>query len=236
MFRSINQISQRGLEYEMQQLDDQLEKGAISRENYDDRRRSLERRRVQDAKTARLFEAIINTATAVTSALASYDYASAILFGIVGGLEIGVIASEPIPQFAKGTKDAPAGFKWVGEEGPELTYDKGGYPIITNGESKILANDPYSPQARAIMKKYDIPQLHTGLFNNTLRLSPEAQMAAMGQSRGFDYDRLATALANKLMFQDRNMLQMMQKGIRVEQSGFQMMVEAMKTKTRGGYV
>lgn len=42
------------------------------------------------------------------------------------------------PGFAKGTKKAPPGLKWVGEEGPELINDKGGYQIFTNKESQKI--------------------------------------------------------------------------------------------------
>ena len=42
-----------------------------------------------------------------------------------------------IPGFWRGTKGkkAPPGMKWVGEKGPELLYDPGGYGIMSNPES-----------------------------------------------------------------------------------------------------
>lgn len=43
-----------------------------------------------------------------------------------------------IPGFAKGTKKAPGGLSWVGEEGPELMYLPRGARIIPNRDSKSL--------------------------------------------------------------------------------------------------
>ena len=69
-----------------------------------------------------------------------------------GAAEIAVIKSAKPPQFAKGTKGntvTPPGFKWVGEEGPELMHEPGGAKIITHPDSmKILENyglSAYSP-------------------------------------------------------------------------------------------
>lgn len=129
------------LNHQQQLLQRQLENQVITQEEYSEELRGIQQQRAESAKGDAMFHAIINTAQSVTSALAAYDYASAILFGVLGAAEIGTIAAQPIPQFAKGTKDAPAGLKWVGEEGPELIYDKGGYPIITHKESmKIMDN------------------------------------------------------------------------------------------------
>ena len=47
----------------------------------------------------------------------------------------------PVAAYATGTKSAPGGMAWVGEEGPELMYVPSGSRIIPNEESmKILEN------------------------------------------------------------------------------------------------
>ena len=138
------------VQYQSELLQQQLEAGVISQEEYDEKIRGIQQERASAAKQSAMFNAVINTAQSVTSALAAYDYASAILFGVLGAAEIATIAAQPIPQFAKGTKNAPAGFKWVGEEGPELIYDGGGYPIITHEESM------------KILEKYHIPTVDIG--------------------------------------------------------------------------
>lgn len=137
-----------GFQHQEELLARQLENQLISQEEYSQRLKGIQQQRAENAKQDAMFNAIINTAQSVTSALAAYDYASAILFGVLGAAEIGTIAAQPIPQFAKGTKEAPAGLKWVGEEGPELIYDDGGYPIITHKESM------------KILEKYNIPTVN----------------------------------------------------------------------------
>jgi|GEM_PF-3011143 len=50
------------------------------------------------------------------------------------------LTSGKIPGFAGGTLKAPAGLKWVGERGPELLYDSGGYGIMSNSKSVAFMN------------------------------------------------------------------------------------------------
>lgn len=145
---SIAQIRNNALTYEQQQLQQQLDSNLITREEYESKVRELEKQKAENNKDSATFGAIINTALAVTRALAEENYFEALLMAAAGAAEIAVIQSQPIPQFATGTKDAPAGFKWVGEEGPELIYDQGGYPIITHRESM------------KILEKYNIPSIN----------------------------------------------------------------------------
>jgi hypothetical protein len=242
VYDSITSASKIATDIELRNLDNQLNAGLISRETADKKRREIMRRQAEQEKQAALFKAIINTAVAVATALTAGPISGQILAGItaaLGAVEIGLIAAQPIPAFAKGTKDAPKGFKWVGEKGAELVYDDGGYPIITHAESKVLADRPYSTQAQSIMRKYDIPQMHTGLFNQSMQLSDKAREAAAHADRGFDYDRLADVLANKLMFQDGNLLRATDR-LRISQKkGVEWMtgelVKHLKTPKRGGY-
>ncbi len=242
VYDGITNASRIATDIELRNLDNQLNAGLISRETADKKRRELMRRQAEQEKQAALFKAIINVAVAVATALTAGPVAGQILAGItaaLGAVEIGMIASQPLPAFAKGTKDAPKGFKWVGEKGAELIYDEGGYPIITHAESKVLADQPYSKQAQSIMRKYDIPQMHTGLFNHGMQLSDKARGASVHADRGFDYDRLADVLANRLMFQDGNLLRATDR-LRISQKkGVEWMtgelVRHLKTPKRGGY-
>jgi hypothetical protein len=143
-------MEERQSQYQTELLQQQLDAGIISQEEYDESLRGIQQERANAAKQSAMFNAIINTAQAVTSALSVNDYANAILFGVLGAAEIATISAQPIPQFATGTPNAPAGFKWVGEEGPELIYDGGGYPIITHEESM------------KILEKYHIPTVDIG--------------------------------------------------------------------------
>ena len=237
LFNGITEIQNNALEYEMQQLELQLERGEITREQYESRRRSAQIKQANNNKQAALFNAIINTAVAVTKALADQNYAMAIIAGVLGGIEIAAIASQPIPQFAVGTKEAPAGYKWVGEKGAELIYDGGGYPIITHAESTKLAQDPHSDAAKSIRKKYGIPEMDIGLFGNSnaFQYSDAVRNADTSRS-GIDYDALADAIGRRLIGNDRNMLRSLQQSRQLDAEGYSAIIDALgniKPKRRG---
>ena len=166
-------------DFEMQMLEDRLQRGEITEEEFAKKSADLKRKSAQQSKDLRLFETIINTATGVISALASSppNVPQSIATGVAGGLQAALIASQPLPQFAKGTKNAPEGFKWVGEEGPELIYDRGGYPIITHRESmKIL--EKYN------IESVDIDSIQRGGFDG---------MAASAKLQGFSDSNMLVA-------------------------------------------
>ena len=85
--------------------------------------------------------------------------------GIVKAASAGLAGS-----FEKGTKDAPAGWKLVGEKGPELINDGGGYPIITNEDTK------------KILGKYDINTLNTQSYLPSLSDKSKSQIVKEAQN------------------------------------------------------
>ncbi len=140
----ISQFQNAAYEQDAAKLEEALENKRISETNYDKQIGRLKRERAIKEKQAAIFQATINTAGAVVQALNQFPGVPATIpFGVIAGLlgaaQIAAIAAQPIPQFAKGTKNAPAGMKWVGEEGPELINDGGGYAIIPHAESMAIA-------------------------------------------------------------------------------------------------
>jgi tape measure domain-containing protein len=108
-------------------------------------------------KTMALFEIAINTAIGVIKAVA----ASPLTFGLPwsayalaqGAFQAALVASRPLPKFAKGTKSAPVGKALVGEAGfelierngrmyvarePQIMDMKGGERVWTHEESKRI--------------------------------------------------------------------------------------------------
>lgn len=256
-FQGIFDTQLKFIGFEMDALERQLAAGQISRETYAKKRSELMYKQATVEKQAALFKAIVNTAAAVATALTAGPVAGQILAGItavLGGIEIATIASTPVPQFHKGTKDAPAGFKWVGEKGAELIYDDGGYPIITHRESKIISTDPYSKEAASIRKKYDIPKLDVGLFqpsmsipegtlfNQPMSITNQARKrglenAARGSDGRFmdlDYGRLASALAGTGL-NEGEMFRLMRQQNKTNAQGYEMMSKALRTPKRGNY-
>jgi len=98
---------------------------------YDEKRRVMQRKAAKDAKAISVFEAIINTASAVTAALGAkpwgpWDYVFAATVAAMGAVKIALIASQPLPLaegavFAKPTEfwTGGGGHYMAGEAGPE---------------------------------------------------------------------------------------------------------------------
>ena len=198
MISAVQAIQQSSLNHEQALLEQQLNDGLISREDYERKVGKLKSKAAKQAKEMALMEATTGTAMAVVNALSdtTVPYYLAVINSIaaaaIGAAEIATILSTPVPQFAKGTKNAPAGFKWVGEEGPELIYDQGGYPIITHRESM------------KILEKYNIPSINyeaieKGGFEN---MAQSATLNGFNDSNllvGLDRSRTATVRELRLL-------------------------------------
>ena len=102
---------------------------------YEEKLKKMEHDRAVRQKKQAIFNAVINTAQAVTSALASYDYTSAILFAVLGAAQIAVISSQEIPEYYLGTDNAQEGLAYTQEKGAEIITDKNG-KVKTTGTNK----------------------------------------------------------------------------------------------------
>lgn len=177
----VMQQAQRANAYEQKLLEQKFDAGLMSQEEFDRKSKEMRRQRAQQERTMAIFEASLAIPEAIMQAYSSVPAVAAPGFaaaaGVVGAAQLAIIASTPLPQFAKGTKNAPEGFKWVGEEGPELIYDRGGYPIITHRESmKIL--EKYN------IESVDIDSIQRGGFES---------MAASAKLQGFSDSNILVA-------------------------------------------
>lgn len=136
-------------ERQLQNIDDQRQRiqelnetGAITAREAERRLKKLdaEERKVKTEQAKRdkaiaIFNVLINTARAVTAALTSTppNIPLAIAVGVIGAAQAALVASKPIPKFAKGKKDGYQGLGEVGEAGPE---------IIQMGKVRYLATKP----------------------------------------------------------------------------------------------
>jgi len=127
-------------------------------------------------------QALINGALAITNILATAPVLTwPLAIGAAAAttaLQIAVIESAKPPAFAKGTKNAPEGMAWVGEEGPELTYLPQGAKVITH------------PESMKIMEKYGIPSIAD---------LPEINISKTSNGNmSIDYGKLASTFAGEL--------------------------------------
>ena len=114
-----------------------------------------------------IFSIGLNTAIAVTKGLKDLGIPGAIMYGALGAVQLAAVLSKPLPEYWKGTENAPEGLAWVGENGQEaikrkdgsvsltsnrrqLTYLQGGEKIYTAGSKetsyyKSILNDKNMP-------------------------------------------------------------------------------------------
>lgn len=90
---------------ELANLEEQLNKGQITREKYDEKRRAILTKQAEDEKAFNIFNAIINGASAVVSAFRDGGPVLAAIVAAAVAAEVAVIAATPTPQFAKGVID-----------------------------------------------------------------------------------------------------------------------------------
>ena len=151
---TISQFNTNTAEAESQKYEGLRSRGLISEKNYQRQLAKIKNDQAKKQRKAELAQAAVNIPIAILSAFTNTQGGivvkaiAASIAGAFAGAQLAAIAKKPIPQFFKGTKKAPSGFKWVGEKGPELLHDKGGYSIIPNKESEQIAN---------IYNKFDVP-------------------------------------------------------------------------------
>jgi hypothetical protein len=125
-------------------LDKRLKDGTISEETYRKRVEDMDnaykkkqadaqKKQFQREKAAALISAAINTAIAVTAAMAKPaipPFPSAIAAGVVGGLQIAAIASKPVPEFKSGA---------ILENGVSHNHPSGGMPVYDPVTGQMVA-------------------------------------------------------------------------------------------------
>jgi hypothetical protein len=173
---------------------------AAQKKKIDDKMKAERQKTAEEEKRIKIAQATANLALSITKILAEgfkgdFGISDGILIALdtaIGVANIAQIANTP--AYAKGTKKAAKGWKLVGEEGPELINDGGGYPVITHKDTM------------QILKKYDIPALNHGIFSNmeSFQLNSGAideaiaGIMARGNGVSLDYDRLADKIGERV--------------------------------------
>jgi len=143
-FNTISEASQGNFDAEYSRLEQQKEitlkfagESTTAREEierqYEEKKRAIARREAEAQKRLAIFNIAIDTAQAIVAALPNVGLSIAI--GAIGAIQAGIVASQQIPQFWKGTDNAPEGLAWTQEKGAEVITDKKG-KVKTYGNNK----------------------------------------------------------------------------------------------------
>ena len=166
-------------------LNKQLNAGKISQEQYNARTSQLDadlekkkteiaKKQAKRDKAQSIFSAIISTAAAIAQALPNIPLS--IIAGIMGAAQIAVIASKPLPEYAKGGLTDGAKMYIAGEAGQEwispnwMLKDKTTGPIIQQLEmvrSGILSPEQLAPIRPDFQTMSAIPMYASGGFTYT---------------------------------------------------------------------
>jgi hypothetical protein len=99
-------------------------------EQYEERKRAIANKEAQAKKKQAIFNIAIDTAQAVVATLAKTPPPAglplAALVATLGGIQIALVNSQEVPQFYKGTDNAPEGLAFTQEKGREIITDKSG--------------------------------------------------------------------------------------------------------------
>lgn len=170
----------------------------ISEKEYNNQLRILRIKQAEDEKAQAIFSTLVNQGPALLRGFKDGGFAGvAAAFTLFFSL-LNAVTSTKIPQFWIGTKKAPKGFKWVGEKGPELIYDGGGYPIMPHEKSKQLAGSGYSDQR--ILREYNIPvpNMYSNLSMPPAKNYSTAVSNTVIEGEKIDYNKLGDIIAQKL--------------------------------------
>lgn len=124
------EAEQNKIDGQRKEIDDLREAGAITekealarQKKLDIEESKLKRKQAERDKAIAIFQAIINTAAGIAKAIP--NIALMAIAAAVGAAQIALIASRPIPKFAKGKKDGYTGPGEIGEAGMELMQHDG---------------------------------------------------------------------------------------------------------------
>jgi hypothetical protein len=96
----------------------------------EERRKGIARREAEAQKRLAIFNIVTNTAQAILATYAKLGFPAgipaSIAMGVIGAAQIALVASQEIPQFWRGTENAPEGWALTQEKGAEIITDKYG--------------------------------------------------------------------------------------------------------------
>jgi hypothetical protein len=203
---------------ELAELNKRKEAGLISEGLFEQKKQDILKKakqresqiKTKDAendKKLALVRIAIDTAAAIIKAIAMFGPPPSPLgiAGIstasgLGLLQAGIVATRPIPKFAKGTKKAPGGLSLVGEEGPELVMLPKNSSVFTanatnNHDDAIDAmNGGYYD--RFIANKYIKPALEKA----------EHQKSMKADSMAHNMSNMISLMRGKEEFYDGNII------------------------------
>jgi TP901 family phage tail tape measure protein len=184
-------------QYELQILEQSLERGSITREEYDRKRKQIMRDQAEDAKNVAIFQAIINGIVATVNAFRDGGPILAAITAALVATQVGIIAAEPVPQFAKGV---------IGLQGEGTETSDSIHARLSRGESVMTAKE--TRQHRPILEAIRKGTLERMIAETYVRPAVDSAMLSgfSDMGRSADLNGLTAKLSdhNIIAAMDRN--------------------------------
>jgi hypothetical protein len=226
LFHNLAQIQRNLNKEELDLLQERLEKGEITRDQYEQKRKAILQDQAESEKALAIFDATINGASAVVSAYTTDP--TGILAAIVAAsvaAQIAAIASQPVPQFEDG------GF--VDSKGyiSGRSHKTGGVLIEAEG-GEYITSKKYAQKNKDILEAINSGNWEKYKFENII--SPAIEQVLEG---GMDNIGASIVLQNK--FNDKNMLRAFDRNRSSARQDAQYIVSELsknfKGRLRGGF-
>lgn len=223
---SISNFIQQGYENEQIALENKFNAGEISEKEYLKRKRKLQQEQAESNKSAAIFEAIINTAVAVVTALGAGPIIGPILAVIAaaaGAIQIATIEAQPIPQFAKGV---------VALQGEGTATSDSIHAKLSKGESVITAKE--TSKHKGLLEAMNKGLAEKYILSNYVKPALDSAMLS-----GFaDIGKSAELNGLTANLKDHNIIAALDRNRQSQVTGTKLLLRELKAKhiKRGGYV
>ena len=178
LFSNLAALQSQLAQEELKNLDEQLEAGAISREEYDIRRRQILTQQAEDQKAFAVFDSAINGALAIVNAFAEGGPILAAIVGLGVAAQIAAIVAAPIPQFAQGVIGLKGKGTETSDEIPAMlslneSVMTGAETREYNAELWAMRNGTFD---KLMKEKYSVPKIDASLFSGWGDMGKSAEM------------------------------------------------------------
>ena len=219
----IAQAQQQQNDYEFALLDERLERGLITQEEYDNKRRQLMQKQAEDAKTVAVFSAILGGIVAVVNAFRDGGPVLAAITAALVAIEVGLAIATPVPQFAKGIVDL---------QGEGTATSDSIHAKLSKGESVITAKE--TSKHKGLLEAMNKGLAEKYILSNYVKPALDSAMLS-----GFaDMGKSAEINGLTANLKDHNIIAAMDRNRQATVQGLKIIAERMsnqKAAKRGGY-
>jgi TP901 family phage tail tape measure protein len=155
------------------------------------KRRAIKKKQAQADKAEAIFQIALDTAVGMVKAFSAspltFGMPFIALIGALGLAKTAMVLARPLPEFAKGTDNAPEGNAIVGERGRELIWDK---KSNTMRVSPDKASMTYLSKGSIVIPHKETEKILSGQVDPNSVVAEKLGSSTKKDNFSFDYNRL----------------------------------------------